>query len=136
MQKQFSNKFSPKYDTHELLREIANFYQLDDESFEDCWSRFSPILYCSEHTCEISHLVSIFYESLNSTTRQLVDMIHEGEFLNSTADESWDYFDLLAEDSQFWIHNMNSEDVNLNAREEKEIELVVLNDFFGNFLHH
>lgn len=53
--------------------------------------------------------------------------------MNSTTDESWDYFDLLAKESQFWDYNMNSEDANLNAREEKEIEMVVLNDLLENF---
>lgn len=119
MEEQFFKEFSPMYETHMLLREIVNFYQLDEESFAYCWWRFKyPILYWSQHSYEIRHLIPIFYDSLNSTTRQLVERMFDGAFLDRTANESWDYFDELAESSESWVYDVNVEDATVNVVEE------------------
>jgi len=129
VEKQFFKKFSPMYETHVLLQEITTFCQLDEESFEDCWLQFRyPILYWSRHTCDTRHLVRIFYEGLNPTTRKLVDTMYEGEFLDETANKSWDYFDELAEISRSWVYDTNLEDANLNTRDEEEIEPLFVNE--------
>ena len=80
-----------------------NFSQKDNETFYQCWERFKDLFNaCPYHGYETWCIISFFYESLTPKMRQFVEMMCNGEFLNKDHDETFDYFDFLAENAQSW----------------------------------
>ena len=57
---------------------------------------------CPYHGYETWRIISFIYGSLTPKMGQFVEMICNGEFLNKDPIETFDYFDLLAENAQSW----------------------------------
>ena len=80
-----------------------NFSQKDNETFYQYWERFKDLLNaCPHHGYETWRIITFFYESLTPKMHQFVEMICNREFLNKDPDETFDYFDLVAENAQSW----------------------------------
>ena len=61
----FLSKFFPMAKTNALRREIADFYQDEQEKFYESWERFKDlILKCPHHDFQTWRLVQYFYNGL------------------------------------------------------------------------
>jgi dsDNA-binding SOS-regulon protein len=118
MTREFLKKFFPTHRTNALRRAIMNFAQKEEEAFFQCWERYNELLNaCPRHGYERWRLISFFYDGLNSTMRQFVEMMCNGEFMNKEADEAWDYLEELAESAQSWD---TSKPTNSKTGQQKE----------------
>lgn len=110
MTREFLKKFFPTHKTNTFRRNIMNFSQKENETFFQCWERFKELLLaCPHHGYEKWSVISFFYDELFSNMRKFVEMMCNGEFMNKSSDEAWDYFDLLADNAQVWGTTNTSE---------------------------
>ena len=115
MQAEFLKKFFPTHKTNALKRQIQNFSQNSNEVFFQCWERFKDLLNsCPHHGFEKWRLISFFYEGLTPETKQFVETMCNGEFLDKEPDEALEYLDHLAENSQSW-HSVNSSEGSIRS---------------------
>ena len=122
MTQEFLKKFFPTHRTNALRRAIMNFAQKEEETFFQCWERYNELLNaCPHHGYERWRLISFFYDGLNSTMRQFVEMMCNGEFMNKETEEAWDYFDMLAENTQSWDTSKPTSSKQPQAKEKGEI---------------
>lgn len=57
-----------------LKKPIANFEQQIGESLYEAWERYKGLLWnCPQNDLSVQEEVSIFYDGVNVTTRQLLD---------------------------------------------------------------
>jgi hypothetical protein len=113
LQTEFLKKFFPAHKTTALKRQIQNFNQNQNEAFFQCWDRFKDLLSsCPHHGFEKWRLISFFYESLTPETKQFVETMCNGEFLEKEPEEAFDYLDHLADNSQAWHTDNSSESSN------------------------
>ncbi|KAI8560181.1 hypothetical protein RHMOL_Rhmol04G0236300 [Rhododendron molle] len=125
VQNLFLEEFSPAYQTVLRKQQIVNNAQIDEESYFHCWERYKDLLLSfPDHGFALWHIIDFFYDGLNGKTRQLVDMICHGEFLDKTDEKDWDFYDRFAKNSKFWVCNMNYEDANSQAQVEEQVEPV------------
>ena len=69
----FLSKFFPMAKTNALRREIADFYQDEQEKFYESWERFKDlILKCPHHGFETWRLVQYFYNGLTQTNHNMI----------------------------------------------------------------
>ena len=62
--------------------------------------RFKEILnICSHHEFETWRLVSYFYEALTPQSRQVMEMICNGEFRDKSLEDALDYLEHIAENA-------------------------------------
>ena len=67
--------------------------------------RFKDLLNsCQHHGFEIWRLIIFFYKGLCLEMYRFVDTMCDGEFLDKTSTEPWNYFDHLSKSSQSWKH--------------------------------
>ena len=72
--------------------------------------RFKDLLNsCPHHGFEKWRTISFFYEGLTPETKQFVETMCNGEFLDKEPDEALEYLDHLAENSQSWHSGNGSE---------------------------
>ncbi|XVF72371.1 hypothetical protein PTKIN_Ptkin12aG0116600 [Pterospermum kingtungense] len=110
MQGEFLKKFFPNHKTNALKRQIQNFSQNPNEAYFQCWERFKDLLNsCPHHGFEKWHTISFFYEGLTPETKQFVETMCNGEFLDKEPEEALEYLDHLAENSQSWHSTSSSE---------------------------
>ena len=103
MQAEFLKKFFPTQKTSAFKRQIQNFSQNSNEPFFQCWERFKDLLSsCPHHGFENWRTLCFFYEGLTPETKQFVETMCNGEFLDKEPEEAFDYLDHLAENSQSW----------------------------------
>ena len=103
MQCVFLKKFFPSHKTIALKRQIQNFFQKENETFFQCWERFKDLLNsCPHHGFEKWRTIDFFYEGLTPETKQFIETMCNGEFLDKDPEEAFDYLDHLAENSQNW----------------------------------
>ena len=110
IQTEFLKKFFPIHKTNSLKKQIKNFFQKSNEQYFHCWERFKDLLNsCPHHGYENWRTVSFFYEGLNPETRQFVEMMCNGEFLDKNPDDALEYFDHLVDKTQSWYNENPSE---------------------------
>ncbi|XVF47618.1 hypothetical protein PTKIN_Ptkin03bG0124400 [Pterospermum kingtungense] len=110
MQGEFLKKFFPTHKTNALKRQIQNFSQNPNEAYFQCWERFKDLLNsCPHHGFEKWRTISFFYEGLTPETKQFVETMCNGEFLDKEPEEALEYLDHLAENSQSWHSTSSSE---------------------------
>ena len=63
--------------TNALMREIADFYQDEQEKFYKSWERFKD-LKCPHHGFETWRLVQYFYNGLTQTNRNMIESMNGG----------------------------------------------------------
>ncbi|XP_022859157.1 uncharacterized protein LOC111379951, partial [Olea europaea var. sylvestris] len=103
MQSEFLKKFFPTHKTNALKRQIQNFSQKTNEAYFQCLERFKDLLNtCPHHGFEKWRTISFFYEGLTPETKQFVETMCNGEFLDKDPDEALEFLDHLAENSQSW----------------------------------
>ncbi|XP_022856962.1 uncharacterized protein LOC111378029 [Olea europaea var. sylvestris] len=103
MQSEFLKKFFPAHKTNALKRQIQNFSQKTNEVYFQCLERFEDLLNtCPHHGFEKWHTISFFYEGLTPETKQFVETMCNGEFLDKDPDEALEFLDHLTENSQSW----------------------------------
>ena len=96
-------KFFPPHRTNSFKRQITSFTQKNRETLYQCWDRFKELLnICPHHGFETWRLVTYFYEGLIPQTRQVVEMMCNGEFKDKNPEDALDYLDQLAENAQHW----------------------------------
>ena len=74
MREEFIDQFCPPSKIAKLKKVIANFEQQLGESLYEAWERYKGLLRnCPHNDLNVQQEVSIFYDGVNVTTRQLVD---------------------------------------------------------------
>ena len=78
---------------------------------------------CPHHSFEKWRLISFFYEGLTPETKQFVETMCNGEFLDKEPNDALEYLDHVAENSQSW-QSVNSSEGSIrsnlaNANKEK-----------------
>ncbi|XP_022855492.1 uncharacterized protein LOC111376749 [Olea europaea var. sylvestris] len=103
MQSEFLKKFFPAHKINALKRQIQNFSQKTNEAYFQCLEIFKDLLNtCPHHGFEKWRTISFFYEGLTPETKQFVETMCNGEFLDKDPDEALEFLDHLAENSQSW----------------------------------
>ena len=103
LQEQFLKKFFPPHRTNSFKRKITTFTQESGETLYQCWERFKEMLnICPHHGFETWRLVSYFYEGLTPQSRQVVEMMCNGEFRDKSPEDALDYLEHIAENAQHW----------------------------------
>ena len=122
MQCVFLKKFFPSHKTIAFKRQIQNFFQKDNEKYFQYWERFKDLLNsCPHHGFKKSRTVSFFYEGLTPETKQFIEIMCNREFLDKNPEEAFDYFDLLAENSQNWQTTCSSNSIRSNLTNSSEL---------------
>ena len=94
---------------------FRNFSQNPNEAYFQCWERFKDLLNsCPHHGYENWRTISFFYQGLSPETKQFVETMCNGEFLDKEPDDAFDYLDHLAENSQSW-HSENSSEGSIRS---------------------
>ena len=89
--------------TNTLRREIADFYQDEQEKFYESWERFKDlILKCPHHGFGTWRLVQYFYNGLTQTNRNMIESMNGGGFLSLKDDKAYKFLENLSESSQQW----------------------------------
>ncbi|KAI5654389.1 hypothetical protein M9H77_31576 [Catharanthus roseus] len=102
-----ANHFEIKASTIQMIRlnigctQITTFSQQNNEQFHESWERFKELLRsCPHHEVPKRQQIQSFYSGLDERNRQMVDSSCGGTFLHKTADEAWDLFENLSDNSQ------------------------------------
>ncbi|GJT19456.1 reverse transcriptase domain-containing protein [Tanacetum coccineum] len=78
----FINKFFPPSKTTNLRNEITNFQQKFEETFSEAWDRFKNLLRaCPQHGFTKLHQLDTFYNALNLTDQDSLNVIASGNLL-------------------------------------------------------
>nr|GEU91586.1 reverse transcriptase domain-containing protein [Tanacetum cinerariifolium] len=79
----FINQFFPPSKTTYLWKEITNFLQKPNETFNEAWERFKDLLrQCPHHGFSELHKLDTFYNALNSNDQDVLDSAAGGNFLD------------------------------------------------------
>ncbi|XP_058211544.1 uncharacterized protein LOC131323714 [Rhododendron vialii] len=101
--KKFLSKFFSMSKTTSLRREITDFCQEEHEKFYESWERFKDlILKCPPHGFETWRLVQFFYNGLTQSSRNMLESMNRGGFLNLRGDAAYEFLENLSERSQQW----------------------------------
>ncbi|KAI5657805.1 hypothetical protein M9H77_26598 [Catharanthus roseus] len=103
-----ANHFEIKASTIQMIRlnigythRSLLFPQQNNEQFHESWERFKELLRsCPHHEVPKWQQIQSFYSGLDEINRQMVDSSCGGTFLHKTADETWDLFENLSDNSQ------------------------------------
>ncbi|XP_075658826.1 uncharacterized protein LOC142628663 [Castanea sativa] len=99
----FLSKFFPMAKTNALRREIADFYQDEQDKFYESWERFKDlILKCHHHGFETWRLVQYFYNGLTQANCNMIESMNGGGFLRLVDDEAYKFLENFSESSQQW----------------------------------
>ncbi|KAK8498530.1 hypothetical protein V6N12_073926 [Hibiscus sabdariffa] len=94
----FLAKFSYDNMTDHLRNQITSFRQEDDEAMHEAWERYRDLFRrCPMHGLPEWTQVSIFYNSVNTTTRMMLDASATGTLLDKPPRESLGILDKLAQ---------------------------------------
>ena len=88
--------FPPSFKT-ERIREIIVFQQGEDESLYTSWERYKRLLNrCLMHGIDLKTQMDIVYNSLNDTSKGIIDASCCGAFKRKSAEEARDLIADLA----------------------------------------
>ncbi|KAK8541033.1 hypothetical protein V6N13_026497 [Hibiscus sabdariffa] len=94
----FLAKFSYTNMTDHLRNQITSFRQEDDEAMHEAWERYRDLYRrCPMHGLPEWTQVSIFYNSVNTPTRMMLDASANGTLLDKPPRESLEILDKLAQ---------------------------------------
>ncbi|KAK8704758.1 hypothetical protein V6N13_048371 [Hibiscus sabdariffa] len=94
----FLGKFSYSNMTDHLHNQITSFRQEDDEAMHEAWERYRDLFRrCPMHGLPEWTQVSIFYNSVNTPTRMMLDASANGTLLDKPPRESLEILDKLAQ---------------------------------------
>ncbi|KAK8685973.1 hypothetical protein V6N13_125001 [Hibiscus sabdariffa] len=94
----FLGKFSYSNMTDHLRNQITSFRQEDDEAMHEAWERYRDLFRrCPMHGLPEWTQVSIFYNSVNTPTRMMLDASANGTLLDKPPRESLEILDKLAQ---------------------------------------
>ncbi|KAK8676075.1 hypothetical protein V6N13_034129 [Hibiscus sabdariffa] len=94
----FLAKFSYTNMTDHLRNQITSFRQEDDEAMHEAWERYRDLFRCCPmHGLPKWTQVSIFYNSVNTPTRMMLDASANGTLLDKPPRESLEILDKLAQ---------------------------------------
>ncbi|KAL4360991.1 hypothetical protein GQ457_04G022910 [Hibiscus cannabinus] len=94
----FLAKFSYTNMTDHLRNQITSFRQEDDEAMHEAWERYKDLFRrCPMHGLPEWTQVSIFYNSVNTPTRMMLDSSANGTLLDKPPRESLEIWDKLAQ---------------------------------------
>ncbi|KAK8666070.1 hypothetical protein V6N13_006222 [Hibiscus sabdariffa] len=92
----FLGKFSYTNMTDHLRNQITSFRQEDDEAMHEAWERYRDLFRrCPMHGLPEWTQVSIFYNSVNTPTRMMLDASANGTLLDKSPRESLEILDKL-----------------------------------------
>ena len=57
---------------------------------------------CPHHGFETWRLISSFYEGLTPQSRQVVEMMCNGDFRDKSLEDAMDYLEHIVENAQYW----------------------------------
>ncbi|KAL4278924.1 hypothetical protein GQ457_03G017160 [Hibiscus cannabinus] len=84
--------------TDHLRNQITSFWQEDDEAMHEAWERYRDLYRrCSMHGLPEWTQVSIFYNSVNTPTRMMLNVSANGTLLDKPPRESLEILDKLAQ---------------------------------------
>ncbi|KAL4385988.1 hypothetical protein GQ457_09G017520 [Hibiscus cannabinus] len=96
----FLAKFSYTIMTVHLRNQITSLMQEDDEAMHEAWERYRDLFRrCPMHGLPEWTQVSIFYNSVNTPTRMMLDVSANGTLLNKPPRESLEILDKLAQNN-------------------------------------
>nr|GEW62474.1 hypothetical protein [Tanacetum cinerariifolium] len=79
----FINQFFPPSKTTYLRKEITNFLQKSNETFNEAWERFKDLLHqCPHYGFSELHQLDTFYNALNPNDHDALDSAAGGNFLD------------------------------------------------------
>nr|GEX97306.1 hypothetical protein [Tanacetum cinerariifolium] len=85
----FANQLFPPSRTTNLRNEITRFQQKFDESFSEAWERFKDLLNkCPHHGFYPLHQVDTFYNGLNQSDQDSLNLAAGGNFLTRNTQEA------------------------------------------------
>ncbi|KAK8972450.1 hypothetical protein V6N11_025555 [Hibiscus sabdariffa] len=94
----FLGKFSYSNMTDHLRNQITSFRQEDDEAMHEAWERYRDLFRrCPMHGLPEWTQVSIFYNSVNTPTRMMLDASANDTLLDKPPRESLEILDKLAQ---------------------------------------
>ncbi|KAL4363294.1 hypothetical protein GQ457_04G021310 [Hibiscus cannabinus] len=94
----FIAKFSYTNMTDHLRNQITSFRQEDDKAMHEAWERYRDLFRrCPMHGLPEWTQVSIFYNSVNTPTRMMLDASANGTLLDKPPRESLEILDKLAQ---------------------------------------
>ncbi|KAK8555175.1 hypothetical protein V6N12_009329 [Hibiscus sabdariffa] len=92
----FLAKFSCNNMTDKLRNDITSFRQEDDESMQEAWERYRDLLRrCQMHGLPEWTQVSIFYNSINTPTKMMLDASTNGTLLDKPPREGLEIMEKL-----------------------------------------
>ncbi|XP_058211495.1 uncharacterized protein LOC131323665 [Rhododendron vialii] len=99
----FHKKFFPASRTKLLMDQIQTFKQRDREAFHQYWEHYKDLLAAvPHHNFALYQLIHYFHMGCSQQSKQLLDTMCFGGFMNKSPDEGWDYLDELAKKSLTW----------------------------------
>ncbi|KAK3169094.1 hypothetical protein Dsin_000044 [Dipteronia sinensis] len=101
VERKFIDKYFPSTRIKEIREDIATFQEEEGESFHETWDRFKMLLaQCPHHEFTLSSQVQSFYDRLTGLTQSIVDNAWGGAMRELTAEEVFDKFEMLGQNSQ------------------------------------
>ncbi|KAK8704822.1 hypothetical protein V6N13_048434 [Hibiscus sabdariffa] len=84
--------------TDNLRNQITSFKQEDDEAMHEAWERYRDLFrHCPMHGLPEWTQVSIFYNSINTPTRMMLDASANGTLLDKPPREGLEILEKLAQ---------------------------------------
>nr|GFA25818.1 reverse transcriptase domain-containing protein [Tanacetum cinerariifolium] len=108
----FINQFFPPSKTTYLRKEITNFLQKPNETFNEVWERFKDLLrQCPHLSFSELHQLDTFYNALNPNDQDALDSAAEGNFLDKIPRE---YLSIIESKSKVRYSRSRITDVRAN----------------------
>ncbi|XP_050211952.1 uncharacterized protein LOC126662108 [Mercurialis annua] len=99
----FLNKYFPHGKTTKLTKDILEFVQFEGESLHEAWERFKDFQRSvPHHRLNREHVIQIFYDGTNVTTRATIDAASGGSLMQKTYEEALELVEKLAVVSSTW----------------------------------
>ncbi|XP_055961800.1 uncharacterized protein LOC126681357 [Mercurialis annua] len=99
----FLNKYFPHGKTTKLTKDILEFVQFEGESLHEAWERFKDLQRSvPHHRLNREHVIQIFYDGTNVTTRATIDAASGGSLMQKTYEEALELVEKLAVVSSTW----------------------------------
>ena len=106
MHDEFLKKYYPVHKTVEMKKRVSNFAEKPNEPFFSLWERFKNLLAAvPHHGFTVKDKMQFFYEGISQGTRQFIDTMCNGEFLNWGPQQCYDFLEQLAENNQLWDYS-------------------------------
>ena len=104
MQTEFLKKFFTENMTHVVKRQIMNFMQKTNESYEVACECFKDLLIVyPNHGYDLGWQIEYFYDGLLSETKKYIDMMCNDMFFNKTQRETWSYLEEISKHAKRWV---------------------------------